>query len=196
MSQHKLHVIRSDQGSCLTTISSFLMMLIGILVWIAVTNYVIDVLLVTRPKLLESEWLMLFSVLFGFIFHEFCQYVFIRLFGGSPRYSGRRYDEKRTYLQRRWLFPVIMRFWSPGKKFSLAQYLIIVLSPVAATFGLLPFVMIAWQNPVFQTLIWITGFTNSALIAFDILIASRLIASGSFDYYVVDESEGTYRVKG
>jgi hypothetical protein len=28
------------------------------------------------------------------------------------------------------------------------------------------------------------------------LIASRLIASGSFDYYVVDESEGTYRVKG
>jgi hypothetical protein len=154
-----------------------------------------DKLSAARPELLESEWLMLFSLLIGFVFHELCQYIFFRLFGVSPRYSNRKYDEKRTYLKRKYLFPVIMRFWSPGKRFSLVQYLVIVLSPIALTFGLLPIAMIMWQNPVFQTVVWIMGFMNSALIAFDILIAVKLVASGNFDYYVIDESEGTYRMK-
>jgi hypothetical protein len=89
-----------------------------------------------------------------------------------------------------------MRFWSPGKRFSVVQYLVIVLSPIALTFGLLPIAMVAWQNPGFQIVVWLIGFMNAALIAFDILIAVKLIASGGFDSYVVDEAEGTYRVKG
>ena len=169
---------------------------LAFLMWIAVANFIRDNWLIARPNLLEANWLILFSALLGFVLHELCQYTFFRLFGGSPRYSGRKHDGKRTYLQRKYLFPVIMRFWSPGKRFSLGQYLVIVLSPVLLTFGLLPVAMVMWQNPVFQTIIWITGFTNSVFIAFDILIAVKLIASGGFDHYVVDESEGTYRVKG
>jgi hypothetical protein len=139
---------------------------------------------------------VLFSLLVGFGLHELCQYAFFRLFGSSPRYSGRKYDENRTYLQSKYLFPVIMRFWSPGKRFSLVQYLVIVLSPIPLTFGLLPIAMITWQNPGVHSVIFATGFISATLIGFDILIAVKLIASGDFDYDVVDESEGTYRVKG
>jgi hypothetical protein len=196
MNQEKLHVIRSDRGSCLTTISSMVLVFLAFLLWIAVANFVRDNWLIARPNLLEANWLILFSALLGFVLHELCQYTFFRLFGSSPRYSGRNYDEKRTHLQRKYLFPVIMRFWSPGKRFSLAQYLVIVLSPVLLTFGLLPIAMIAWQNPEFQILIFVLGFISAALIAFDILIAVKLVTSGGFDYDVVDESEGTYRVKG
>ena len=196
MNKEKVHVIRSDRGSCLTTISSMLLVLITLLTWIAVANFVRDNWFISRPNLLEANWLLLFSAVLGFVAHELCQYLFFRLFGSSPRYTGRKYGEKRTYLERKYLFPIIMRFWSPGKRFSLVQYLVIVLSPVLLTFGLLPIAMIVWQNPAFQTGIWLIGFMNAALIAFDILIAVRLIAWGGFDYYVVDESEGTYRVKG
>jgi hypothetical protein len=173
-----------------------ILVFIGFLTWIAVANFVRDKWLVARPNLQESEWLMLFSLLLGFVIHELCQYVFFRLFGSSPRYSGRKYDEKRTYLQRKYLFPVIMRFWSPGKRFSLVQYLAIVLSPILLTFGLLPIAMIAWQNPRVHSVIFAIGFMSATFIGFDILIAVKLIGSGGFDYDVVDELEGTYRVKG
>ena len=195
MNQEKLHVIRSDRGGCLTTLSSMFLVFIAFLMWIAVANFVRDNWLIARPNLLEADWIILFSALLGFVLHELCQYGVFRLFGVSPRYSGRKYDEQRTYLQRKYLFPVIMRFWSPGKRFSLVQYLVIVLSPIPLTFGLLPIAMIAWQNPGFLAVIFVIGFISATLIAFDILIAVKLIASGGFDYYVVDESEGTYRVK-
>lgn len=195
MSQEKLHIIRADRGSCLTTIGVSLLVMVFILLWIAVSNFIIDRTSVVRQELFRSGWLIVISFLFGIALHEFCQYVFIRLFGGKPRYSGRKYDQSRTYLQRRYLSTIIMRFWSPGKKYALAQYLVIVLSPAIMTFGVLPIAMMFWQNPAFLSIVWIVGFGNSVLIALDCLIALKLIASGNFDYSVVDESEGTYLVK-
>jgi hypothetical protein len=143
----------------------------------------------------QAEGLIVFSFLFGIALHELCQYAFLRLFGGNPRYSGRKYDRNRTYLQRKYLSTVVMRFWAPGKKFAFAQYLAIVLFPTILTFGLFPTAMVIWQTPTFLSIVWIVGFVNSALIAFDILIALRLIAAGNLNYAVVDESEGTYLVK-
>ena len=144
----------------------------------------------------QSEGLIVFSFLLGIALHEFCQYAFLRLFGGNPRYSGRKYDRDRTYLQRKYLSTVIMRLWSPGKKFALAHYLVIVLSPTIMTFGVYPVAMRIWQNPDFLSVFWVIGLVNSALVAFDILIALKLIGSGNLSYAVVDESEGTYLVKG
>ncbi len=194
MNQEKLLIIESARGSCLTTLSSFLLMLLSFFIWVLISNFAIEKTSVDRQEMFTPEWLLPFSMLLGFALHEYCQYAFIRLFGGYPQYGNRKSD-KRTYLEQKYQFRVTMRFWSPDKKFSLAQYLTIVFSPTVITFLLLPATMMMWKNPVFTSMIWMIGFVNSFFIALDFLIAFKLIISGKFNYYVVDTREGTYLVK-
>lgn len=195
MSAENNLVIKAGEGSCLTTLGSFLLIPIPFSAWIIITNLIIDNSSVVRRDLFQSEGLILFSMLLGFAVHESCQYFSHRLFGGKPQYSSRKRIEKRTYLERKYLFPITMRFWSPNKKYSIIQYLAIALSPTIINFTLFPLAMIYVQNPVFYSAVWIIGFTISFFIPMDLLIAGKILLSIKDGVFVMDKADGTYLVQ-
>jgi hypothetical protein len=195
MSKEDDLLVKSDEGSCLTSLGSFLLLPIPFFAWLAISNLVIDNTSIVRHELPYSEGLLLVSIFLGFVLHEYCHYLFIRLLGGQPRYGKRKHKENRTYIERKYLFPITIRFWSLGTEFSLIQYLFIVLSPSIMTFLCLPAVMATWQNPVVTIVIILVGLTNSILIPMDFLVAGKLLASGGIGYRVVDKADGTHLIK-
>jgi hypothetical protein len=195
MSAENNLVIKAGEGSCLTTLGSFLLIPIPLSAWILISNLIVDKTSILRRDLSQSEGLFFFSMFLGFVLHESCQYFAHRLFGGKPQYSNRKRLENRTYLKIKYLFPITIRFWSPNKDFSIIQYLFIVLSPAIINFTILPLAMIYGHNPAFFSAIWIIGFTISCFIPLDLLVAGKILSSAKDGLFVVDNADGTYLVK-
>ena len=192
MKENKTLLIKSYEGSCSSSLVSILLIPIPFLIWAGLAMFIIEKTLIPKDLLSTSPLVFLFSALLGYGFHDFCHFFALKFFGGKPKYGKRKYKEGRSYFDRKWLFPITIRFWSPGTVFSRVQYIIIVLTPILFNYLILPLFMLVYRDPLYISVILIIGLFISSFIPMDLSIAGKIMLSSEKGQFIVDEEAGTF----
>ena len=191
-------IVDSGSGTCISGLIYFVLLGSLLILWAySLGNYLIEQTGINRTDLPGGYFWML-GIVPGYLVHELTQAVWIRIFGGRPRW-GMRPDDKKLDLMDRYrrrtflLQSITLQTYSPGTRFSLIQYLVIVLSPIPVIFIVLPLLMVLWTDPRFYMLMFSTGLISIFFLPRDLILAGMVLFSGSLsDVDIVDKENGTY----